>query len=274
MSLNQLKNAQVQSSLGVGGGSGAGVTSLNAQSGAVSLTSTNGTVLISPSAGSINLSVSSSGAGITGLSGSASGSVTTTSAVPIITGAGAISVTSSTTGLTISGTALAGNSRFKQALVTSSTHVASGGGAGTSSAPWFSIACGLTSGALYSVALSLDTAGWTVGTGLSGVNFTLQPFVSATSAGTPSPPVNQTFFVDPTNGYLPQSPVLANWTSATATIPPCNVLYNNFLATDGNVYVNLQVAGGSGSTFPSAINWSATKVNYWISVTPLSALPF
>jgi len=113
MSLSQIKNAQVQSSLNVsGGGGGSGiVTGLVGNAGG-----SVPTTVAQPSvtgAGSVTVSSSASGLvitgvtdGVNGLLGTAGGSVATTVAQPTVAGAGVVAVSSTTAGLTITGTAV------------------------------------------------------------------------------------------------------------------------------------------------------------------------
>jgi hypothetical protein len=278
MSLSQLKNAQVQSSLSLSAGGGSGITGLLGNAGgSVPTTAVQPTV---SGAGSVTVQSTATGLTISGavdgvgsLIGSAGGSVATTAVQPVLTGAGGVVVSSTTAGLTVTGT----TGKYFNGSATIGARASGAGTADPINTNLFAVNVGLISGVRYSVSIGLSPITLTGGTPSATADYSIRPYMARASSDAPFIRGSSTNFlpcpVSSSGAVLYRYPSGA-W-SATETIGDGCVLTQTFFdaGADPNIYVNFQVTNTVFNTGdePNTINWTGGSCTYDIALFPLVA---
>jgi hypothetical protein len=293
MSLRQIANSQVQSSLNVGaggggGGGGGGVTSLNGITGVMTLSSSNGSLLITPGAGTIDLQTTGGGGGgggtVTGLLGSGAGSVVTNTASVNIAGQGAVTVTSSAAGgVVISATALAGNARgLVVAEPASGTSNITAKPLGVAVAnplggvPLLTVAMNLTPGNLYEVRFTANvwelTGVLATNTSISTIN--LYPYLSATINGAYDTFAGTGLSETPQGALANGSTTFTHTSTGTAVAPGTPFTFTTVLvASDANLYLCCELFQSQtpANTPDAGFGWGGGRMGYSCLAIPLSA---
>lgn len=290
MSLRQISNTQVQSSLNVGaggGGGGAGVTSLNGVSGVMTLSSSNSSVLITPGAGTVDLQVTGGGGGgagtVTGLLGSAVGSVATNTASINVSGTGAITCsTTAAGGLVINATALSGNAKglvVPQPAVSNMTAKALGASVDNplGGIPLLTVPMNLTPASLYQITFTAND--WefngltATNTSVSVINF--YPYVTATVNGVYNTFAGVGLSESAGSGALANGSTTYTHTSTGQAVLPGNpfTFTTVITAADANVYLCCELFQSQtpANTPDAGFGWGGGKMGYTCIALPLSA---
>lgn len=291
MSLRQISNTQVQSSLNVGaggggGGGGAGVTSLNGVAGVMTLSSSNSSVLITPGAGTVDLQVTGGGGGggtVTGLLGSAGGSVATNTASINVSGTGAITCsTSAAGGLVINATALSGNAKglvVPQPAVSNMTAKALGVSTDNplGGIPLLTVPMNLTPASLYQITFTAND--WefnnltATNTSVSVINF--YPYITATVNGVYNTFAGVGLSESAGSGALANGSTTYTHSSTGQAVLPGNpfTFTTVITAADANAYLCCELFQSQtpANTPDAGFGWGGGKMGYTCIALPLSA---
>jgi hypothetical protein len=257
-----------------GGGGGSGVSALNTLSGSVSLVSTDSSISVAVVGQTLDLTANvPAGGGITALIGSEAGSVQTTASVPTFTGVGSVKCASTADGVQISVAGGSGGGVYHTAVSAPTATRPTGADAGGDVerfAPLFVIPMGLTAGQLYQCSMTLDLSLTIAITGSSnqGLPLIATPFVSDSASGAPSA---SDFAIAIGGDGTPQTASLvksATQGSGVNAFPSAQHTFT-YLATDANIYVNLQ---WSGLTNTDNYGWTSGTASYQCSAIPLTAV--